>query len=86
MPAPNKIILRVGVLKVSAFDLGDVEASSVPKIVCKICAPTRTKMNFIAQITLPIRDGLKSHYLYTCQRCGRSWAISPVGSLESEAA
>jgi hypothetical protein len=75
MPAPNKIIIRVGGLKLSAFDLGEVKLAGERPIVCKICAPQKTKMRFSAQVSIPSTAGEIQHYVYTCANCGRSWSV-----------
>jgi hypothetical protein len=87
MPAPSKLILRVKNKRLSAFiiDLDIIEPYD--DMVCKSCAPTKTKMKYQAVVTVPAKGGNDWYSIYQCGRCARQWAtyrFVPDGAKERE--
>ena len=75
MPAPVRITLRGTGLNISAFliaDLMPVEAS----LVCKTCAPVKTRMRLLAEIAIYQPDKTSQYKIWECLTCRRQWAQS----------
>ncbi len=84
MPAPNKIIARVGKLRISAFYVGDVTGVPRTGLVCKACAPAKTRMKFLADIIVPATEGDLHYVCYECQTCKRQWSTSSYPNVTLE--
>lgn len=82
MPAPTRLLLRIGTVKVSAFVLPEVTQGENFNLVCKECAPKRTKMRFIVQVGVPTPKGELNYYVYQCGDCARQWALPTRSVLE----
>jgi RNase P subunit RPR2 len=84
MPAPKRLILNVGETQLSAFILPEMAVDDVPHVVCKECAPLKTKMRVEAEVTI-IRRRTNQHYaVMTCNVCGRQFAIPYAVNQNSE--
>jgi hypothetical protein len=87
MPAPNKLIFKIGRASLSAFNVGEANWSARGPIVCKACAPVKTKMRFRLEAIIPARTGNVHWYVYSCDTCFRAWAqysVEPVEQKEGE--
>jgi aspartate carbamoyltransferase regulatory subunit len=75
MPAPNRIVTRIGDLDVSAIILPEVPAVDASAIVCKACAPRKTRMKAQADLTqYGFTEDL--HWtIFRCNYCKRQWAL-----------
>jgi hypothetical protein len=78
MSAPKRVKVDVEGTLISAFVLPEMAVAGLPHVVCKHCAPERTKMKLIAEVKRHSRDGERDIAIFECPRCGRQWAVPYV--------
>lgn len=83
MAAPNRLRVMVGDLVVSAFILPSLDEGSEEKPVCKSCAPRRTKMSRVCQLSIPHKGHADVFDVYRCSFCAAQWAV-PWTVLDQE--
>jgi hypothetical protein len=75
MGAPKRLRLDVDKFHVSAVLLPEVPAEQAETVVCKDCAPQKTKIKH--QITL-VQEGFdhdKCWAVFQCKSCAKQWAL-----------
>lgn len=75
MGAPKRLRLDVGGASISAFLLPEMAAEDVPAVVCKDCAPTRTRMRQQAEVWTMTKSNTTRYAVFICNRCRRQWAV-----------
>ena len=76
MSAPNRLILNVGKTKASGFILPTVTPVNAANVVCKVCAPNKTKMSFLAEVIVPHKADDVHFYVFRCGQCQREWVTT----------
>jgi hypothetical protein len=85
MPAPQKIVTRLGNLNISAFLLNDVPYDAELVITCKACAPRKTRVKRIAELVSFPRNAENHYLIFQCMACRRQWAVpSYIQLVEKE--
>lgn len=75
MAAPGRLIVRVGPIHISAIVLPDGTDNGAPGIVCKACAPNKTKMRRVVAVQYPVGRDEQHFTIYQCAGCDRQWAL-----------
>lgn len=83
MPAPKRLVTRLGDMEISAFVLPEVEQGEADKITCRFCSPKATKNKLVAQLVLFRRRHEMFYNVFECQACKRQWALPFVVIHES---
>ncbi len=75
MPAPVRLVARIGELNISAYILEEVLPIEAGKITCKNCAPRSTQVKQIAEL-IQYGSSEDLHWnIFRCRRCARQWAL-----------
>lgn len=75
MSAPDRLILNVGGKKVSAFMLPSSSIEEAANIVCKACAPVKTRLKLVVELAFPNKHGNQHFAVFQCSGCSRQWAV-----------
>lgn len=76
MPAPRRLRVMLGNIRVSAYLIEGFKGGPGERPTCGACEPVRTGMVCVADIDLSGIVGQTPYQIYQCRRCHAFWAVA----------